>query len=561
MTRLGAGDVAAAVVLFAASVTSLHLLWPNLLVPLDEGVFLYEAKRVADGQVMYRDFFDLIGPLANYALALMYLLFGASMETARGSMAVVHALIVVLMYAIARRLGVRPLLAVVVCLTHLALFYPELSFASPHWYATALTLFVFLYVLRGPATRVRHAVALGVLTGLVGLTQQPKGAATAAAVGIVLIRDVWTGRQATPPVGAAIRQLCAYGVGLLATVVAGLSGFVAAAGFEPVYDALVRTPLGPYRQMPFHSGGRWLPLVIDPVLLQRMLFQLFPMLVISVMPCIMPLSAARLIAQAARGVPAQERRPLFVAVVFSTLSIVSVLYQPNAFHFAIVGPIWLSLYAESLERLVQRIEGRLRTRLVGPLAALAVLALLSLQFRRALTWEWAKAGAAGDTLFGRVHFPSDMQVDEIEAVRTVLQDAGAKRVFVYPYGAAVYLMTATSNPTRFQLLIPGYNTAEQFAEVQRTLDRERVPFVVRSLWLWGGPDGDPLLPYLREHYQAVLLPRKQLGFSNLAVWRRKADGVWRKGDDGSARNGSVSPPTSALTGLRARVCPFQPLLG
>jgi len=119
-----------------------------------------------------------------------------------------------------------------------------------------------------------------------------------------------------------------------------------------------------------------------------------------------------------------------------------------------------------------------------------------------------------------VHFGYQSEVEELEAVRNILRAAGAKDILVYPCAAALYLMTETSNPTRFQLLIPGYNTAEQFTEVQETLERERVPFVIRSFWFWGKP-GDPLLPYLKEHYEPVNLPRKSAGFPSMALWRRK----------------------------------------
>src|SRR5512145_2769340 len=115
-------DVLLAAGLFVASAAYLGVAWPNNMVGQDEGEILYGAKRVFDGQVMYRDFFDQIGPIAPHVLALAYALFGASMETARASMSVVHGAIAVLIYAIARQLGVRPMLAAVVGLTQIALF-------------------------------------------------------------------------------------------------------------------------------------------------------------------------------------------------------------------------------------------------------------------------------------------------------------------------------------------------------------------------------------------------------------------------------------------------------
>jgi hypothetical protein len=519
--RLCNADRALAVALFAGSFAYLHYFWPRTLLVLDEGAYLYEAKRVLQGQVMYRDFFDLIGPVSVYAMALAYALFDASMETARWSMAILQGAIVVLIYATARQLGVRPMLAAAVSLTHLALFYPALAFATPHWVSTVLTLVVFWFVLRGPVTRPGAAVAAGALTALVGLTLQSKGAATAAAVAIVLIRDTWAERRGRPLASLLARQLAAFAGGVLGLVLPTLGAFVYAAGFAPVYEALVHTPLVAYRQLPFHREGRWLLLGIDAALLRLLMVELSPMLLLNVMPFIIPISAARLLWQAATGVSAELRRPLFVAVVFSSLSIASVLYQPNYFHFAMVGPIWVSLFADLLERGVRRFERRSHGSFVAPAAALCVVLLLALQMRRSLTVAWTDR-AAGDTAFGRVHFYSQSLADEVAAVRATLLAAGATDMFVYPTQPGMYLMTDTSNPTRFQLLIPGYTTAEQFAEVERTLERERVPFVVRAVWFWRKGD-DPLLPYLQEHYERVRLPRQRGELPSLSLLRRKAD--------------------------------------
>jgi hypothetical protein len=231
-------------------------------------------------------------------------------------------------------------------------------------------------------------------------------------------------------------------------------------------------------------------------------------------------SAARLIGRTLRGVDADERRPLFVAVVFSALSVLSILYQPNYSHFGVLGAVWLTLVAESAESLVRSAEASARSRLMGPLAALTVFVLVMLEVHRSYALAWSGASAVDDGPFGRVHFQSESQVEDVEALRTTLRAAAANDIFVYPCAAGLYLMTETSNPTRFQLLIPGYNTDAQFHEVEQTLERNRVPFVVRSFWFWGRP-GDPLRPYLDAHYEPVKLARTHAGFASVSLLRRK----------------------------------------
>jgi hypothetical protein len=49
----------------------------------DEGLALYDAERVATGDVPYRDFFVLYGPGQFYSLAAIFRLFGHSVAVER----------------------------------------------------------------------------------------------------------------------------------------------------------------------------------------------------------------------------------------------------------------------------------------------------------------------------------------------------------------------------------------------------------------------------------------------------------------------------------------------
>jgi len=64
-------DVVVALVLFAGTLAYLSTL-PRILGPSDEGLYLYNAKRVLDGDVLYRDIYDIITPASHYLMALAY---------------------------------------------------------------------------------------------------------------------------------------------------------------------------------------------------------------------------------------------------------------------------------------------------------------------------------------------------------------------------------------------------------------------------------------------------------------------------------------------------------
>src|SRR6185436_1182203 len=96
------GDLLITALLFIATVVYWMSL-PHSLQPADESVHLYEAKRLLNGEVLYRDFFNFITPGWFYLMASMFWLFGTTIETARATMAVVHGLTVVLIYLTCRR--------------------------------------------------------------------------------------------------------------------------------------------------------------------------------------------------------------------------------------------------------------------------------------------------------------------------------------------------------------------------------------------------------------------------------------------------------------------------
>ena len=75
--------------IFAGTVAYLVAM-PRTLGWSDEAYFLYEAKRIAEGEVMYRDIFQFVTPGASYIMALLYLVFGTTITTAHVAKAVVH---------------------------------------------------------------------------------------------------------------------------------------------------------------------------------------------------------------------------------------------------------------------------------------------------------------------------------------------------------------------------------------------------------------------------------------------------------------------------------------
>jgi hypothetical protein len=70
----------------------------------DEGTLLYGAVRVTEGQVPFRDFFEVMGPGSFYWLAAFFKLFGTNFAASRIPVALASFGIALLMYFLMRRL-------------------------------------------------------------------------------------------------------------------------------------------------------------------------------------------------------------------------------------------------------------------------------------------------------------------------------------------------------------------------------------------------------------------------------------------------------------------------
>src|SRR5262245_29528931 len=184
----GARDIAVAVLIFA--VTAIYVaLQPRNLGGADESVYLYEAKRVFNGEVLYRDVFEITTPGWLYLMAALYWLFGVSLATARLAMAVVHGLCGAALYATCRRLGVRWTLCWLAPLAYLLVCQPAWPIASQHWLGTLLSVVLLLVCADLPSRRASWALLPGVIVGLlIGVLQQ-RGVFVGAGLVVWLIAD------------------------------------------------------------------------------------------------------------------------------------------------------------------------------------------------------------------------------------------------------------------------------------------------------------------------------------------------------------------------------------
>src|SRR5262249_9515408 len=137
--RVAWPDAVFVALLVAATVGYLAAL-PLNLGSADEGHLLHVAKRVLQGEVIYRDVFDLSTPGWTFLMAGVVGLFGTTLDTARITVALIHGVTVALTFLACRWLGVGRSLAVAAAFIYLVALQPMFPVASYHWLATCLTV-------------------------------------------------------------------------------------------------------------------------------------------------------------------------------------------------------------------------------------------------------------------------------------------------------------------------------------------------------------------------------------------------------------------------------------
>ena len=153
----------------------------------DEGFAVYNAARVHDGFLPYRDFYAIYAPGQFYAMAWVFKVFGASLSVSRGYDVVLRLVLVLIVYLITRKLisekwaivpSVLVALLLGTCGFHGYAMFPGLILSL----LSVLCLFEFF-----TSKRTAWLIAGGVATGATEIFRQDVGLYTVASFSIVLL--------------------------------------------------------------------------------------------------------------------------------------------------------------------------------------------------------------------------------------------------------------------------------------------------------------------------------------------------------------------------------------
>jgi len=184
---------------------------------------------------------------------------------------------------------------------------------------------------------------------------------------------------------------------------------------------------------------------------------------------------------------------------------VSILYYPDFIHVAFIAPFVLLVAARLAHALRSlRVWERRPLAAAVPRLVLIIVVLATMAKGWAnLAYAWSQAPEQFESAMGPLRGDAEER-HLLEAVQQVLSQrpANQRSLFSYPADAWLYLAAPADNPTAFALLLPGYNTPEQFRAARAALMQRPVDCLVVNTAVGRG-DPDPVNSLESGRYRRV----------------------------------------------------------
>jgi hypothetical protein len=471
------------------------------------GVFFDEAWRIVSGQIMYRDFFEFVGPGTAHLNALVLWLFGSRIAALGYAAVAMGVLIALLLHELAGQVS-PPRWRLLAPFAFATLVYAPYTFGDHKWPALASGLLGVAVLARAGGRR--GASAAGLLLGGSALCTQDLGLGlTAGAVAFLLWRRE-NARAATLVAAAALPPLLALGA------------FGWKAGFLTVIYDWVAFPLTRYRELnPFRITA-----ALSPRTLPRDVAQL-------------ALAAAGVLG-AAVALRRRDGPPVARLVALCGLG-AFLATAHRGFYPAVLAVQSAALIPLAVRLLAERVQGAPLLRRPLAWAALASIAVglahgsagfvVWRQLLQPMVREQHRAGA----IWTAHPMPELLWIES----HTQAEDG----VFLMPARGGHYFLTHTRDVTKYPYVIEGQHTVDQaraaLAQVEGA--RPRVGIWDQRPWPRSAPEAKGplslLFEGLQKRYDAERLP------SGVFLMRRREAWTEAEGGPGPAR-GTALPDVS-----------------
>jgi hypothetical protein len=463
-----------------------------LLRGTDEGTLVEGAVRTVHGQLLGRDFFEVMGPGTFYWLALFFKMFGVTFLASRICLFVTSLGTALSIYFLSRRVcrSYQLLPCILVFATYFGTFWPEISH---HVDSNCFALLaVACMVLWQDVRKNWLLLAAGVLVGATILIHQPKGLL------LLLAFFIWIWIRHRK--GSASLSALAWITGGAFGVIALMLGYFWAQGAlgHLVYANVVwpSRNYGTVNAVPYAMGIRdhfnhWVaPMQGINWTIGMAAVLVIPFFFIAAIPVLVLFLGIR---HGIRNISPEIALYWLAGSAFW----LSEIHRKDITHLVFGSPLLIILCVFYLQ------QGR------NKISSLTIQAL-------SITSVCLAAAALMIALVAR---PTATRIGQVnmaayDPVLTAIDDnvRPGEEIFMYPYSPMYYFLSATTNPTRYSFLVYNYYTVSQFEEVIHSLDQNRVKYVLwnttvrdklQELFPGSALEEHTMEPYLESHYRPI----------------------------------------------------------
>lgn len=494
-----------ALAVVATSLLFLSLFYRLPISDCDEGIIAMGAERILRGEVPYRDFFSELGPGSFYLQAVIFRMAGESLTTVRLTAWILGGILSGLVYLLAKRL-IPGAGAVVPAAAFAMVCYPSAYQISHHWWGNFFLLVSVLclaeYAVQdletGSARRRALLTAAGAFAAFSLLTMQSKGAWALAMGAAYLFLDgkVSQDRSWSKSVGDGLRLnfwfLSSASVVLILTAAYFLARGALVSWVEDNFLFLITNYL-PYADAPEPAPWamiRHLTSVVQEKHSLRSGLNLLGYTFFSFAGPALAFGAAAWRLWSDRHLGLVPRRSVLLFLLLGLAAFLSEFHSPDFIHLAWGAPLMLILLTYEWTRAL-RAEGSVLRRLAAAGAVLALLLMVFTGSRKALNTVliYVPIETRRGTIYVATKGAAESRRAPIQALTQgpeesrqiidAIQNAvppGAE-TFFFPYDAELYFLTATRNPTRYDVLLPGFHSPQQIEETIASLRAQRLEYI------------------------------------------------------------------------------------
>ncbi|MGB8479446.1 MAG: glycosyltransferase family 39 protein [Acidobacteriaceae bacterium] len=429
-----------------------------LLSGTDEGTLVYGAVRIIHGQVFARDFFEVMGPGTFYWLALFFKLFGVSFFAARVCLFVTSLGTLMLMYYLSRRICGRyqVLPSVILAALYFSTIWP---IVNHHVDSNFFALLAIACIAKWQDVgRNLLLAAAGAFAAVTTLVLQPKG----LLVLFAMVFWLWVQQRRRSASLSDLAILIAgygstIGVVLLYFWNRGALGELLYVNLVWPYQNYGTVNAIPYARGLFQYWAHWIVAFHGVHWLIPLAAILFtPFLLVAALPVV------ALLLGFPRG--RDNLRPAILLYWLCGGALwLSEIHRRDISHLTAGSPLLIILCIYFL--------GQYRAQITD--VALQLLAVSATTLAIANLFFVLSAR----TISTRVGTVAMFKPDPVVAFLDSNVPAGTE-IFTYPYCPIYYFLSATTNPSRYSLLMYNYNTTSQFQNAIQTLEQRKVRYVV-----------------------------------------------------------------------------------